>query len=115
VETQTKEILTKGTHMRITLEIQRYDPQKDTKAVFKKYEVEINRENRLLDALMKVKQYIDPTLGFRKSCAHGVCGSDAMVVNGVERLGIKIIWLFFLFGLWFAVGKIISLSGQQMV
>ncbi len=75
--------------MKITLEIQRYDPQKDTKAFFKKYNVEIDGDARLLDALMKVKQYIDPSLGFRKSCAHGVCGSDAMKVNGTERLACK--------------------------
>jgi len=75
--------------MQITLKIQRYDPQKDTEPFFKQYDVEIDRDARLLDALMKVKQYIDPTLGFRKSCAHGVCGSDAMVVNGVERLACK--------------------------
>jgi len=75
--------------MQITLEIQRYDPQKDTKVFFKKYDIKINPNDRLLDALMKVKQTIDPTLGFRKSCAHGVCGSDAMVVNGVERLACK--------------------------
>lgn len=75
--------------MQITLEIQRYEPEKDKEPFFKKYDVEINPENRLLDALMKIKQFIDPTLGFRKSCAHGVCGSDAMVVNGVERLACK--------------------------
>ncbi len=89
METQTEDILTRGTNMRITLEIQRYDPQKDKVAFFEKYEVEINPDDRLLDALMKVKQLIDPTLGFRKSCAHGVCGSDAMVVNGIERLACK--------------------------
>lgn len=75
--------------MQITLEIQRYDPQKDTKPFFKKYNLEIDLNARLLDALMKIKHYIDPTLGFRKSCAHGVCGSDAMVINGVERLACK--------------------------
>ncbi|MFC2167387.1 succinate dehydrogenase/fumarate reductase iron-sulfur subunit [Acidobacteriota bacterium] len=75
--------------MKITLEIQRYDPHKDKEALFEKYEVEINPDDRLLDALMKIKQFIDPTIGFRKSCAHGVCGSDAMVVNGVERLACK--------------------------
>ena len=75
--------------MQIKLKIQRYDPQKDTEPFFKQYDVEIDRDARLLDALMKVQQYIDPTLGFRKSCAHGVCGSDAMVVNGVERLACK--------------------------
>jgi succinate dehydrogenase / fumarate reductase iron-sulfur subunit len=38
---------------------------------------------------MFVKRNIDGTLCFRKSCAHGVCGSDAMTINGVERLACK--------------------------
>jgi succinate dehydrogenase / fumarate reductase iron-sulfur subunit len=45
--------------------------------------------NRVLDLLMQVKQFQDGTLAFRKSCAHGVCGSDAMRINGVERLACK--------------------------
>ena len=38
---------------------------------------------------MEIQRTQDPSLGFRKSCAHGVCGSDAMVVNGKERLACK--------------------------
>jgi succinate dehydrogenase / fumarate reductase iron-sulfur subunit len=75
--------------MKIGLEIQRFDPKKDKEPCFKLYEVEIDPENRLLDALMKIKHEIDPTLSFRKSCAHGVCGSDAMVINGKEGLACK--------------------------
>ena len=40
----------------------------------------------MLDALHQVKWYQDGTLAFRRSCAHGVCGSDAMVINGENRL-----------------------------
>lgn len=75
--------------MKIILEIKRLDPEKDEEPYFQKFELEIDRDDRLLDALMKVKQDHDPSLGFRKSCAHGVCGSDAMVVNGKERLACK--------------------------
>jgi succinate dehydrogenase / fumarate reductase iron-sulfur subunit len=44
--------------------------------------------DRVLDALIKVKE-MDGTLAFRKSCAHGVCGSDGMIINGQERLACK--------------------------
>jgi succinate dehydrogenase / fumarate reductase iron-sulfur subunit len=40
----------------------------------------------VLDLLHQVKWYADGTLTFRRSCAHGVCGSDAMVINGRNRL-----------------------------
>jgi succinate dehydrogenase / fumarate reductase iron-sulfur subunit len=75
--------------MKIILEIKRFDPEKDKKSYFQKYEVDVDRKERLLDALMEIKRVQDHTLGFRKSCAHGVCGSDAMVVNGKERLACK--------------------------
>jgi len=39
----------------------------------------------LLDALLKIKEQ-DPTLSFRRSCREGVCGSDGMNINGVNRL-----------------------------
>lgn len=89
METQTEDLLINGTKMKITLEIQRYDPQKGKTPYFETYEIEMDGEDRLLDALMKIKQSLDPTLGFRKSCAHGVCGSDAMRINGLERLACK--------------------------
>ena len=44
---------------------------------------------RILDLLEHVKGYKDGTLSFRRSCAHGVCGSDAMRINGRNRLACK--------------------------
>ena len=44
-----------------------------------------------MDALHHVKWYVDGSLSFRRSCAHGVCGSDAMRVNGVNRLACKVL------------------------
>ena len=75
--------------MKITLQIQRYNPEADGKPHFRDYPVEVEPTDRVLDALMQVKNYQDGTLAFRKSCAHGVCGSDAMVINGRERLACK--------------------------
>jgi succinate dehydrogenase / fumarate reductase iron-sulfur subunit len=75
--------------VKITLQIQRYNPENDKQPHFKDYQVEVQPTDRVLDALMQVKNYQDGTLAFRKSCAHGVCGSDAMVINGRERLACK--------------------------
>ncbi len=75
--------------MKITLNIQRFNPDIDTAPHFQKYEVEAEPNERLLDALMRIKRFQDGSLGFRKSCAHGVCGSDAMRINGKDRLACK--------------------------
>ena len=75
--------------MKITLQIQRYNPETDKQPTFKDYPVEVEPTDRILDALMQVKNYQDGTLALRRSCAHGVCGSDAMIINGRERLACK--------------------------
>ncbi len=75
--------------MKLTLEIQRYDPEKERKPFFQTYTLEAAPTDRLLSLLIRIKQTLDPTLAFRKSCAHGVCGSDAMMINGRERLACK--------------------------
>jgi succinate dehydrogenase / fumarate reductase iron-sulfur subunit len=75
--------------MKVILEIQRFNPKRDQGPHFQRYEVEAEPNDRLLDTLMHVKRVVDSTLGLRKSCAHGICGSDAMVINGKERLACK--------------------------
>jgi succinate dehydrogenase / fumarate reductase iron-sulfur subunit len=73
----------------IRLQILRFNPETDKEPHFQTYEIEAEPDDRLLSVLMRIKQTMDPGLGLRKSCAHGVCGSDAMVVNGKERLACK--------------------------
>ena len=75
--------------MKIMLKIKRFNPESDEKPYFQEYTVEANPNDRLLDALMHIKRFQDGTLGFRKSCAHGVCGSDAMRINGKDGLACK--------------------------
>ena len=75
--------------MNITLKIKRYNPESDEKPYFQDYTVDADPNDRLLDALMYIKRFQDGTLGFRKSCAHGVCGSDAMRINGKDGLACK--------------------------
>ena len=75
--------------MKIILKIQRYNPESDAAPYYQEYSVEANPNERLLDALMQVKRFQDGSLAFRKSCAHGVCGSDAMRINGKDGLACK--------------------------
>ncbi len=69
-----------------TFKIYRYDPDKDAKPYMQTIELELaGNERMLLDALLKLKE-VDPTLSFRRSCREGVCGSDAMNINGKNGL-----------------------------
>jgi len=75
--------------MLVTLKILRYNPEKDKKQHFETYQVEAQAVDRVLDLLEYVKAYQDGTLSFRRSCAHGICGSCAMRINGVNHLVCK--------------------------
>ena len=66
--------------------VYRYDPEKDAKPYIQDYDVALDPHDRmLLDALMRLKA-VDDTLSFRRSCREGVCGSDAMNINGKNGL-----------------------------
>jgi len=75
----------------VTLKIRRFDPEVDPEPNWQSFQVPVDRGDRLLDALHHVKWFIDGSLTFRRSCAHGVCGSDAMRINGVNRLACKVL------------------------
>ncbi len=72
--------------MEVTLRIKRFNPEVDKRPHWETYTVDVDESDRVLDALHQVKWHQDGTLSFRRSCAHGVCGSDAMVINGKNRL-----------------------------
>jgi len=76
--------------MQVEVRILRYDPERDRKPHEERYRVEAGPMDRVLDLLNKVKYEQDGTLTYRRSCAHGVCGSDAMLINGRNRLACKI-------------------------
>jgi succinate dehydrogenase / fumarate reductase iron-sulfur subunit len=77
--------------MKVKLKIRRFNPEADKKPWWGKYEVEVEPTDRVLDALHYVKWYQDGTLTLRRSCAHGVCGSDAIRINGRNRLACKVL------------------------
>jgi succinate dehydrogenase / fumarate reductase iron-sulfur subunit len=75
--------------MDVTLKILRYNPEVSEDSQWRSYQVTAEPTDRVLDALHKVKWDLDGSLTFRRSCAHGVCGSDAMRINGRNRLACK--------------------------
>jgi succinate dehydrogenase / fumarate reductase, iron-sulfur subunit len=77
--------------MNIHLKIKRFNPEKDTKSWWGDYDLEVEPTDRVLDALHQVKWYHDGTFNLRRSCAHGVCGSDAMRLNGKNSLACKVL------------------------
>lgn len=77
--------------MQITLRIKRFNPEKDREAHWEDYVIEVDPTDRVLDALHVVKWERDGTLALRRSCAHGICGSDAMRINGKNALACKVL------------------------
>src|SRR5213592_4123638 len=75
--------------MNVLVRIKRFDPEKDKKPYWADYRVEVDPIDRLLDAMNTIKWTMDGSLTYRRSCAHGVCGSDAMRINGKNRLACK--------------------------
>jgi len=75
----------------LTLRILRFNPETDEVPYWKEYAVNVEPTDRVLDALNMVKWYQDGAVTYRRSCAHGVCGSDAMRINGVNRLACKVL------------------------
>ena len=68
------------------LSIYRYDPDKDAKPYMQDYDVALEpTDQMLLDALVRAK-VMDDSIAFRRSCREGVCGSDAMNINGKNGL-----------------------------
>lgn len=76
---------------KITLKVFRFNPETDKKEHYDSWSLEVEPIDRVLDLLELVKAEHDGTLSFRRSCAHGVCGSDAMRINGVNRLACKVL------------------------
>jgi len=75
----------------VTLKLFRYNPATDTKPHYDTFTVEAEPTDRVLDLMENVKGHQDGSLSFRRSCAHGVCGSDAMHINGQNMLACKVL------------------------
>ncbi len=75
--------------MQVTIKVFRFDPEKDKKHHYETYALEVDPNDRILDLLEQVKGFHDGSLSFRRSCAHGMCGSDAIRINGRNYLACK--------------------------
>src|ERR1700690_3088388 len=83
-EHKDEQVSWRSQHMRFS--IYRYDPDRDAKPYMKDYDVALEDTDRmLLDALIRIKA-TDDSLALRRSCREGVCGSDAMNINGSNGL-----------------------------
>jgi fumarate reductase iron-sulfur subunit len=71
---------------RITLQVARYRPERESTIAFEEYEVPCPKDWAVLDALNYVKDRVDGTLSYRWSCRMGICGSCGMTVNGEPKL-----------------------------
>ena len=77
--------------MDVTFKILRFAPERDTAPHWETYAVDLEPTDRVLDGLQAVKGECDGSLALRRSCAHGICGSEAMMVNGRNRLACKLL------------------------
>lgn len=77
--------------MQVTLKVFRFNPEKDKRPHYDTFKLEAQPNDRVLDLLEYVKGHYDGTLSFRRSCAHGICGSDAMRINGRNYLACKVL------------------------
>lgn len=72
--------------MKAQFKICRFDPDKDEKPYYQDFTLDVSPTDRILDCLNRIRWEQDPTLAYRMSCAHGVCGSDGMRINSVCAL-----------------------------
>ena len=73
--------------MKVKLDVGRYNPEADENNHFREeFELEVEDHYTVLDALMQIRDYEDPSLAMRCSCRASICGSCAMKVNGTSGL-----------------------------
>ena len=72
--------------MKCTFTVFRFDPNRDSRPHYQEYTLTAEPTDKILDCLNRIRAEQDPTLAFRASCAHGICGSDALMINGKVAL-----------------------------
>ena len=72
--------------MQVTFKVYRFNPQTDKEPHYDTFTVEAESNERLLDCLNRIRWTQDSSLSFRMSCAHGICGSDGLTINGQAAL-----------------------------
>ncbi len=72
--------------MKVTFKVFRFNPETDKTPHYDVFTVEANPNDRILDCLNRIRWEQDSSLAFRMSCAHGICGSDGLTINGSSAL-----------------------------
>lgn len=72
--------------MKVKFKVFRFDPGKDSKPHYDFFFVEADPNDRILDCLNRIRWEQDSSLSYRMSCAHGICGSDGLTINGSPAL-----------------------------
>ena len=75
----------------LEVRVRRYNPEVSEDPWWDTFTLDADPTDRLLDALHEIKWRQDGTLALRRSCAHGICGSDAMLINGHNALACKVL------------------------
>lgn len=70
----------------MAFKIFRFDPTKDENSYYDRFMVETKLKERILDCLNKIRSKQDSSLSYRMGCAHGICGSDGLTINGIPSL-----------------------------
>ncbi|HJW65745.1 MAG TPA: succinate dehydrogenase iron-sulfur subunit [Candidatus Bathyarchaeia archaeon] len=72
--------------MKVTFKVFRFNPETEKTPHYEVFRVEANPNERILDCLNRIRWEQDSSLAFRMSCAHGICGSDGLTINGSSAL-----------------------------
>ncbi|HSM55969.1 MAG TPA: succinate dehydrogenase iron-sulfur subunit [Candidatus Sulfomarinibacteraceae bacterium] len=81
-----------GRELTANMRVRRYNPETDKEPWWGEYTLEgVSPTDSVLDLLHQIKWTMDGSLALRRSCAHGVCGSDAMRINGANALACKVL------------------------
>ncbi|MEO8476425.1 MAG: succinate dehydrogenase iron-sulfur subunit [Actinomycetota bacterium] len=86
-----REVRAQSDKVRLTVKIRRFNPEISDDSWWDEFVVETDPLERLVEVLHEIKWHQDGTLSFRRSCAHGICGSDAMMINGRNALACKVL------------------------
>jgi succinate dehydrogenase / fumarate reductase, iron-sulfur subunit len=90
-ESDGRQVRSASGSMTLHLKIRRYNPEVSEESWWDEFNVRCDPLDRLIEILHQIKWHQDGTLSFRRSCAHGICGSDAMLINGRNALACKLL------------------------
>ncbi len=74
---------------KLTFKTFRFNAETDFLPYFKTYEMEVGKDELVLDILNRIKWEFDGSFSYRRSCRHGICGSCSIKVNGKPVLSCK--------------------------